>query len=333
MLPVLTVAHAWRNFCFKINCMLRTPIFTVIAAALLATGCAPEVGGGADAGQDCQGAECIGEVPPGCGDGVLSPDEECDDGNNTDDDACVRCTVAACGDGVVFTGSEQCDDNNTDDGDGCSADCQFEDCGDGEVQPIEQCEGAGPSSCDTSCNTVGSTVCLADNCLFDTCIAPAESCNAVDDDCDAGIDTAACTTSFVRYFSSAKADHMYKPDGTAPLPGYVVESQNFSVYTEQVPGSVALYQKRSPSGGNHLLTLNQGEADQLGYTLESTFGYVIPAATTAWDIGLSGDAIDATTFCRYFHPSPDHLVDVESNAANLAAFGYVKEACFFAGWR
>lgn len=321
------------TFALEYDCMLRTPTLSLLAAALLMAGCAPELGGGTDAGQPCEGAECLGEVPPGCGDGVLSPEEACDDGNDVDDDACVRCTVAQCGDGVVFTGAEQCDDANTEDGDGCSATCQFEDCGDGEVQPIEQCEGAGASTCDTSCNTIGSTVCLADSCLFDTCIAPEESCNAVDDDCDEGVDLATCTTTLVRHFSSARVDHMYKPEGTTPLPGYVVETQKFSVYTTEVPGSVALYQKRSANAGNHLLTLNEGEADQLGYTVESTVGYVLPAATTAWDIGPSDEANAATTFCRYFHASPDHLVDVESNVANLAGFGYSQEACFFTGWR
>ncbi len=311
--------------------MSRISILAALLAALPMLGCAPEVGGGADAGQDCQGADCIGEVPPGCGDGVLTSDEECDDGNDLDDDACVRCTVATCGDGVVFSGPEQCDDNNTEDGDGCSAGCQFEDCGDGEVQPIEQCEGAGPSTCETSCNTIGSTVCLADSCLFDTCIAPKETCNAIDDDCVDGIDTVACTTTLERHFSSARVDHMYKPVGTTPLPGYVIETQKFSVYIDQVPGSVALYQKRSANGSNHLVTFNEGEANQLGYTTESTLGYVLPAATPPWDIG-SGDA-EATIYCRYYHSNPDHLVDIESNETALAQFGYSKEACFFSAWR
>jgi uncharacterized repeat protein (TIGR01451 family) len=82
---------------------------------------------------DCDGA-------PECGDGVLDPGEECDDGNNVDGDGCsANCTLEYCGDGVLDPG-EECDDGNNVDGDGCSADCKVEYCGDGNLDPGEECD-------------------------------------------------------------------------------------------------------------------------------------------------------------------------------------------------
>ena len=52
--------------------------------------------------------------------------EECDDGNTVSGDGCsATCHDEFCGDGEV-TGTEWCDDGNTADGDGCAADCSLE---------------------------------------------------------------------------------------------------------------------------------------------------------------------------------------------------------------
>ena len=87
----------------------------------------------------------------GCGNGQPDFGEECDDGddsdtyydeNSTDDDGtCViddlhsenSCKNNICGDGYLNSSSEQCDDGNNVSGDGCSANCNFEDCGDGII--------------------------------------------------------------------------------------------------------------------------------------------------------------------------------------------------------
>ena len=61
-----------------------------------------------------------------CGDSIVEGDEECDDGNSTDDDGCRNaCRNAFCGDGILRTdtepgaeGHEECEDNNTTDEDG-----------------------------------------------------------------------------------------------------------------------------------------------------------------------------------------------------------------------
>ena len=67
-----------------------------------------------------------------CGDGVLDADlgETCDDGNADDGDGCTAtCLEEICGDGVLHVG-EECDDANLDDGDGCSSSCVLDLCAD-----------------------------------------------------------------------------------------------------------------------------------------------------------------------------------------------------------
>ena len=65
---------------------------------------------------------------PFCGDGILQPGEQCDDGNNVNGDGCnANCMIEYCGDGILQPGlGEQCDDGNNVNGDGCSAVCKFE---------------------------------------------------------------------------------------------------------------------------------------------------------------------------------------------------------------
>lgn len=78
-------------------------------------------------------------VPPGCGDGDLDGDEECDDGNQTSGDGCNgACRIESCGNGRRDQ-SEECDDGDLDGGDGCAADCF--------VEPCFECAGSSPSSC------------------------------------------------------------------------------------------------------------------------------------------------------------------------------------------
>jgi cysteine-rich repeat protein len=62
-----------------------------------------------------------------CGDAIVDPGEDCDDGNTVAGDGCFACQAEPrCGDGMLdhITG-EQCDDGNTVGGDGCSATCQL----------------------------------------------------------------------------------------------------------------------------------------------------------------------------------------------------------------
>src|SRR5262249_23297926 len=99
-------------------------------------------------------AMCVGGVcqPLGCGNGIVKPDEVCDGGNNANGDGCsADChSLEICGNGVTDTAvGEECDDGNTNDDDGCRTNCKLPRCGDGIVDPFEQCELGGevPVSC------------------------------------------------------------------------------------------------------------------------------------------------------------------------------------------
>lgn len=91
-----------------------------------------------------------------CGDGLrnTAAGEECD--TVLDTLVCdADCTLPVCGDGHLNGEVEDCDDGNaTDDGNGCSAQCKWNNvCNDGTLQSIvEQCDTAGFSAtCDDDC--------------------------------------------------------------------------------------------------------------------------------------------------------------------------------------
>jgi cysteine-rich repeat protein len=71
--------------------------------------------------------QCVDPNLPVCGNGQKETGEQCDDGNGSNDDACLDgpnggCRNAFCGDGFLQTNVEECDDANNIDWDGCS-DC------------------------------------------------------------------------------------------------------------------------------------------------------------------------------------------------------------------
>lgn len=93
-----------------------------------------------------------------CGDGVVDPDEVCDDGNTDGTDSCTAvCTENTCGDGYLYNGEEECDEG-VGNGVGCDAaygstcsacttSCRqivssgaF--CGDGIINGAEYCDGS-----------------------------------------------------------------------------------------------------------------------------------------------------------------------------------------------
>jgi len=83
--------------------------------------------------------------PSVCGDGVLDPGEECDDGPaNADDALCSsECIAASCGDGIVQPGiGEECDDGPDNDQAGsCTEACTAAKCGDGLLwEGEEECD-------------------------------------------------------------------------------------------------------------------------------------------------------------------------------------------------
>jgi cysteine-rich repeat protein len=93
-----------------------------------------------------------------CGDGVVDPDEECDDGNTDSTDSCTSsCKENVCGDGAVYAGEEECDEGG-DNGSSCSSlygstctSCSVscrnvvssgDFCGDGVINGTEFCDGS-----------------------------------------------------------------------------------------------------------------------------------------------------------------------------------------------
>jgi hypothetical protein len=102
--------------------------------------------------------------PALCGDGHLRDDlgevdegfEACDDGNESDEDACVgACALAVCGDGFARqevgegeAGYEACDDSNEIETDGCRNDCSAARCGDGLLRTDIAAGQVGFEQCD-----------------------------------------------------------------------------------------------------------------------------------------------------------------------------------------
>ncbi len=163
-------------------------------------------------------------VPAGCGDGTLTEDEACDDGNTVGDDGCnadclsvlpgYSCAqpgklcqpIARCGDGLVAP-SEQCDDGNEASGDGCSDRCRVElgkkcegqpstctntTCGDGVREGAEACDDGNTNPFD-GC----SSLCLREpNCEGLSCTSECGDGLVINEGCDDGntIDGDGCSS-------------------------------------------------------------------------------------------------------------------------------------------
>lgn len=121
--------------------------------------CLPECGNGVvDQGEQCDddntvacdgcSASC---QPEQCGNGVVECAEQCDEGGVGGVGPGCRnpCMLAKCGDGTVDASfGEECDDGGTVSGDGCSANCQTEECGNFALDPGEACDDGNSAGCD-----------------------------------------------------------------------------------------------------------------------------------------------------------------------------------------
>jgi cysteine-rich repeat protein len=135
-----------------------------------------------------------------CGNHHADENEACDDWLAGDDArVCSACHPSQCGDGIVEPG-EQCDDGNSDNEDDCSNDCHFTTrCGDGYVHkrgtpPYEQCDEGeynAPSSPDFSHHCLPN--CIQARCGDGHIDVTAEECDQGPANDDAGDCTTACT--------------------------------------------------------------------------------------------------------------------------------------------
>ncbi|MCA9689177.1 MAG: DUF4215 domain-containing protein [Myxococcales bacterium] len=139
-----------------------------------------------------------------CGDGVMDPDEECDDGNDSNNDACLNdCTVASCGDGYLQQGVEECDDGNQDNTDECVDACVAATCGDGFVREgVEECDDGNDidiDECSTSCMSL-----VPPNCGDGRIQGPEEECDDGNrdnsDSCTNVCKVATCGDGFEAFF-------------------------------------------------------------------------------------------------------------------------------------
>jgi cysteine-rich repeat protein len=154
---------------------------------------------GVDAGVDLAMPDLsMPDLASRCGDGVVDPGEECDDGDGDSSDACLAsCVRARCGDGVVRVDTETCDDGNDDDTDGCKSNCALPSCGDGIVQPPEVCDDQNGDDSDDCLST-----CLLASCGDGFLHAGFESCDDgnhdAGDDCTNACQPARCGDGVVR---------------------------------------------------------------------------------------------------------------------------------------
>lgn len=176
-------------------------------------------------------------VEPGCGDGVLDADEECDDGtanSDTSADTCrLNCLLPRCGDGVVDA-PEACDDGAGFGGDGCDSSCAAE-AGSPEIEPNNSWTNATPLVGEGHGNLHEGDV--------DCWSITAPACGAVE-----LVETAPCTTSLVLSLHAPDGEMLASgapgPDGCAHLdplgaPGARwVEAGTWSVCAAAVNGSL-----------------------------------------------------------------------------------------------
>ncbi|MBI5489640.1 MAG: hypothetical protein HY905_20065 [Deltaproteobacteria bacterium] len=98
---------------------------------------------------------------------------------------------------VCRPGADADADGDTD-GDGDAAEV-LAICGNGLVEPPEQCDGAAPEACTTTCGTSGMRTCTA--CAWQACAPPPELCNGTDDDCNGETDEGETCTPAVFEFT------------------------------------------------------------------------------------------------------------------------------------
>jgi hypothetical protein len=142
------------------------------------------------------GSEGTRTCSAACGWSVCSPPgETCngmdDDCNGGCDDTFMCCSgrTGACTTSCGTTGSRTCASDCT--WNSCTPPAEIcnaidDDC-DAVIDDGFECIPSAVRGCETSCDSTGTQTCTA-GCTYGACVAPSESCNGLDDDCDSLID-------------------------------------------------------------------------------------------------------------------------------------------------
>lgn len=208
--------------------------------------------------------------------------------------------AAACADGVCALGS---------------CDVGFADCDGTLATGCEHVVDCDPGSgCTTTCGSTGVVGC-GDPCV-PTCAAPAETCNALDDDCDGVCDQGplpGCRVGVHRAIGGI--GHFYTANlaEVANL-GLTMEIQDFFfVYPEPVDGLIPLFRCIKPNAGGRRFLTSSIDCETTGAP-ELTLGFISP-----------DDRCGSTPLYRVYAPgSDDHFYTTSAAERDnaIAMFGY-----------
>jgi cysteine-rich repeat protein len=255
-----------------------------------------------------------------CGDGFLTPPEECEDANTTDGDGCSStCTLEAppaCGDGNLDPG-EECDDGNVADGDGCSSTCTVEAppaCGDGNTDPGEECDDGNTAN--------------GDGCAFDCTF-------------ESGTDLTQIGTIIARITSprgSGSKDLEVIRDGDKPPVGDTSRTRQYDTFsggafaaedwigyeytTDQLFGQVVFQEGREFSDGGYFLDVTV-QVRQGGAWVEAPGITVTPTYAV-------NDGINYNTYVFDFDPIPGDAIRIHGAPGGIKYFISIGELEVFA---
>ncbi len=211
-------------------------------------------------------------------------------------EAGAACTAGACALGACDVGFADCDGDL---GNGCEHTIM---CDDGDA-------------CTTSCNSTGTLVC-GDPCT-PSCTAPAEACNALDDDCDGQCDQgpiAGCRHGIHRAIGGI--GHFYTNNaGEIPALGLTTEIENFFwVYAADTGGLQPLF--RCFKAGNRRFLTSSIDCETTGAP-ETTLGFMS-------NMQICGSI---PLYRSYAAASDDHFytTSLPEHQNAIAMYGYVDQ--------